>query len=176
MCILHRGHLQTRLQTVFTSIEPKEDRPFFYTEGLEREDFPSLFVLFNNGVDPDPSFSGPILGKIYLDEEKNLSLTTQPLNSEKSRSWRKEILFPKVQTFTFEFLGTQSPTEHGTKEKIYPINANLAWRTLWPRSLQKIPSLIRLKIYEEDTKDPLQFAFLLPIIDPITYHGKEGVL
>lgn len=175
MCTNFRGHLQTRLQTVFTSVDRSAVDSYFYTKLLGKEPHLSLIVLFDNGIDPDPSFSGTILGKIYLDHEKNLCLCSWPLTSTENHLWRNEILFPKIEDFEFEFLGENSPPEHGVKETRRAINANLIWRSHWPKSLHGMPSVIRLNVYEEGNKEPTRYAFLLPVVDCITYRGSKAI-
>jgi hypothetical protein len=151
-----RASLQTRLQSLFTSITPGE----FYTK---KED---LFFGFDNEVDPDPAFSGAISAKVHLDEKNHLVLTTWPANNEKTS--RKEILLHNVDHVEFEFLGKKG-TE---KEKMRPINAQYAWRFTWAKTDLATPSSIRLLVWEKNQPDPVRFAFLLPTSEPfITYRG-----
>lgn len=177
MAITNRGHLQTRLQTILTSIDRGSMDPFFYTKLFEKEKTISLVTIFDNGIDPDPAFSGSIVGRIYLDRENNLSLATWPLTQEKNRPWRKEILFPGVKSFAFEFLGDKTPVEHGTKETSRSINATLAWKSSWPKTVHKVPGIIRLTLFEETTEKPIQYAFILPVSEPfITYlENKKAI-
>lgn len=175
MCTNTRAHLQTRLQTVFTSVDRSASDPYFYTKMLGKEPHLSLIVLFDNGIDPEPAFSGNVLGKIYLDAQKNLCLCSWPLAHEENRPWRNEILFPKIKDFEFEFLGENSPPEHGVKEVRRPVNANLTWRSHWPKSIHNMPSIIQLKIYEEEKKEPTLYAFLLPVVDCIIYRGAKAI-
>lgn len=177
MHVSKRGYLQTRLQSVLTSIDRGSLDPYFYTKQFDKEKNPSLILLFDNGIDPDPAFSGTILARIYLDEKKNLNLTTWPLNKKKDISWRNEILLSNVSDFEFEFLGKISASEHGRQEKIRPITATLAWRTLWPKSERTIPGIVRLTVYEEGVKEPVQYAFILPESEPfVTYREKAAML
>lgn len=162
MAVTSRGHLQTRLQNVLSSISHDSFDTPLYTKQFEKEPYPSLVAIFDNGIDPDPAFSGAVLGRLFLDGEHNLSLASWPLDKNKNHPWRKEILLPHVESFEFEFLGKNSATEHGKKETIRPINAALAWRTRWPKSQTEIPSIIRLTLQEEKSQEPLRFAFILP--------------
>ncbi len=177
MTIMHRAYLQTRLQTILTSIDKGAADPFFYTKQFEKEKNLSLVTIFNNGIDPDPAFSGSILGRIYLDSEKNICLATWPLSKEKNGSWRKEVLLSNVAYFEFEFLGKQSAVEHGQKEKIRPINASLAWRYTWPKTGREVPGIIRLRISEEASKEPIEYAFILPVSEPfVTYRERRAAI
>jgi hypothetical protein len=176
MAMTNRGNLQTRLQTVLTSIDRGSMEPFFYTKQFDKEKHLSLVAIFDNGIDPDPAFSGSILGRIYLDQEKNLCLATWPLTQAKNRPWRKEILFPHVKDFEFEFLGTKSADEHGTKENSRPINATLCWKSNWPKAVHEVPGIIRLTVLEESSSKPIRYAFILPVSEPfITYLDKKKV-
>lgn len=173
MALANRGYLQTRLQSILTSIDRGSPDPYFYTQQFEKEKTLSLFVIFDNGIDPEPAFSGSIMGRIYLDSKKTLSLDTWPLTQGKNDPWRKEILLPHVKDFEFEFLGAISASEHGKKESLRLINANYAWRSQWPKSLQPISGIIRLTVYEEGMKEPVRYVFILPVIDPfVTYREK----
>lgn len=170
MEISARSHLQTRLQSILSSISRATAEPSLYTKVFPKEKVPSLVALFDNGIDPDPAYSGSIIGRVYLDAEKNLCLATWPLG--KNRAWRKEILLPRVQSFEFEFLGTKNGAEK--KEKMRSITTNLAWRTVWAPSHEETPSIIRLKIEEE--KETLYFAFILPFPEPfVTYHERRAI-
>lgn len=173
--IIRRGHLQTRLQTILTSVDRGSNDPYFYTKKFDKEKTVSLITIFDNGIDPDPAFSGPITGRIYLDQEMNLSLATWPVTKNKNRPWRKEILMPNIKSFEFEFLGKKSAVEHGVKDQSRSINATLSWRFDWAQSTREIPGIIRMTIYEEGSKEPIRFAFILPVSEPfVTYLDKKG--
>lgn len=134
-------------------------------------------AIFDNGIDPDPAFSGSILGRIYLDQEKNLCLATWPLTKEKNRVWRKEILFPHVNSFEFEFLGDNRAIEHGTKENARPITGALSWKSNWAKAIHEVPGIIRLTLYEEGIDQPIRYAFILPVPEPfVTYLEKKGAM
>ena len=165
MAITNRAHLQTRLQTIFSSLGGEG----LYTKQFEKEKMKSLVATFDNGIDPDPAYSGTIIGRVFLDGEKNLCLATWPLDREKSHLWRKEVLLPRVESFEFEFLGKNSA--HGKRETVRAINAALAWRGAWQTGT---PSVIRLSIKEEGQKEPLLFAFLLMTSEPcVTYTERK---
>lgn len=169
--ITARGALQTRLQDVLSSISL--DSEPLYTQRFENETSPSLIAVFDNGIDPDPAYSGPILARIYIDEEKNLCMASWPLGKEKKQPWRKEILLSNVKSFEFGFLGKTS-AKIDEKEHITPINAAYCWRSFWGKSHSEIPSLIRLTVQKE--KEVIRFAFILPSVDPfVTYTEKKPV-
>jgi hypothetical protein len=170
--IAMRSHLQTRLQAILSTVSP-EQRPSLYTQDFPKEKSTSLIAIFDNGIDPDPAFSGAIIGRVFLDAEQNLILATWPLNRDKNAPWRKEVLLAKVESFEFEFLGSKSAAEK--KEKLKEVTANLAWRTLWGRGSENTPSLVRLTVKEEGQKEPLHFAFILPSVEPfVTYRERAS--
>lgn len=168
MAISNRAHLQTRLQSVFSSLSQEG----LYTKQFGKEKGTSLVAFFDNGIDPDPAYSGSIIGRLFIDEENNLSFATWPLDADKNRPWRKEILLPHVERLELEFLGKKTADAHGKKEKIRDITANLAWRTHWQEGT---PSIIRLTLQEKEGTEPLRFAFILLTADPfVTYTGKKS--
>lgn len=175
MAISNRGQLQTRLQSIFTTIDRGAGEPYFYTKQFEREKSSSLIAIFDNGIDPDPAYSGSITGRIFIDEEKNLCLATWPLDKSKNLPWRKEILLPQVESYEFEFLGALSASEHGKKEKVRSISPTVGWRSAWPESLTSVPTIIRMKIKQEKMEEPLYFAFILPApASHVTYMEKAS--
>ena len=143
---------------------------------MDKEKGISLIVQFDNGIDPDPAFSGALLGRIYLDSKSNLTLAIWPLTQEKEKPWMTEVLLPKVKDFSFQFLGPNSAPEHGQNEVIRPINANFAWRSHWPKSSTTIPSIIRLKIALEKGGVPIHYAFILPVPELLISYQERGAI
>lgn len=173
MAIVHRAHLQNRLQSILSSIDRSASEPFFYTKQFEKEKSLSLIAIFDNGIDPDPAFSGSIMGRIYLDEESNLCLVSWPISKAKERPWRKEVLFPKVKSFEFEFLGKKG-VEEG-KEKVRAITPNLVWKSSWAKNERQIPGIIRLMLTEEGNKEPIRYAFILPTMEPFVTYRERAI-
>lgn len=171
--VMARHHLQTRLQHVLSSLDRGAMGAPLYTQQFDREKQESLVAIFDNGIDPDPAFSGSIKGRIFLDEKNHLCLVSQPMNEESSKTERKEILFSAIDRFDLEFLSTKTSSEHGKSEQMRQITPNLVWRSLWPKSQTQAPSIIRLCVYEEKKREPIRFAFILPHFDPlVTYKEK----
>lgn len=165
--ILARGELQTRLQDVLSSISSGS----LYTQQNQQELSPNLIAVFDNGIDPDPAFAGPVLTRIFLDENRDFCLAIRPLDNN-NKAWRKEILLPAVTKFEFRFLSSLSAKIE--KEQIYPINAAYCWRTAWSKQRSEIPSLIRLILEKEG--ETIEFAFILPSVDPfVTYSTKKTI-
>lgn len=175
--ILAREHLHMQLQTIFSSIDRSSLKEPFYTKHFPEEKGDSLVVLFDGGIDPDPAFSGSVVGRIYLDETNNLSLVTWPLDKEKRDRWRKEILLSQVERFEFEFLqnanSKSSLPPPSKKEKVRKVTAELLWRTQWPKARGELPSMIRLTVWGKQ-KEALQMAFLLPTPEPMVTYWEGG--
>jgi len=145
--LLERQNVQIRLQDLFTSLTRTQLQSPLYTQPLSGDEIPSLILHFDNGIDPDPAFSGPLLGRLYL-ENQNLCLAFWPL--EEKTKWRKEILLTHVTHLSYQFLHEKS------------------WLSSWSKERTDVPPLIRLQLQQEGR--PLQFAFRLPLADPlITY-------
>ncbi len=156
---LARAYVQTRLEQIFTGLIAGDPKGSIYTQDE------SLVVVFNNGIDPDPSFSGPILAKIYLDEEHNLALALWPKEEvkKKERIWRKEVLLRNVSQCNWEFLGEKQGISTPEKKRVAvrSVNGSLEWCSNWPLSFAGIPAVVRLVIALPDTV-PLHFAFRVP--------------
>ncbi len=170
--ILHQQQqAQTRLSSVLTSIAPRSSLEAsggscFYTR---KDVMPGLFVVFDNGIDPNPLFSGPVLGRIYIDGGANLSLAICPLEKTAGELHRKEMLIPHVQAVRFQFLAKKTLQEPDAKS--IPVNACLEWRSDWPKNRWDIPSTIRMMIQQDGQE--VAFAFSLPLVEPmITYRGQ----
>jgi type II secretory pathway component PulJ len=173
--IMDRNYLQVKLQTLFSSIDRSANAPYFYTQELEKEKTRGLVTIFDNGIDPDPAFSGTIQARLYLDENQNLCLTTQPFGSKTSHTSRKEILFPHVEHIEFEFLGKKRAPETGKQDDSRSINAAYAWRHEWSKTEREIPGIIRLTLQEKPSAKPIQYAFILPTAEPMVTYLKRGI-
>jgi hypothetical protein len=171
--LYQRQHLQMRLSTILNAMVPRSSiaQPkgaSFYTV---EEKLPGFVAIFDNGIDPDPLFSGPILGKVFLDTDGNLSLALWPLEKTEKKCYRKEILLPNVQKMRFQFLAKKSLQQPDSQA--LSINSTLEWRTNWPKNRWDLPSMIRLVIQQDGQETG--FAYALPFIEPIvTYHETGG--
>lgn len=124
-----------RLEGLFSSIVP----PYLlYTE------HEALIVVFDNGIDPDPLFSGPVVGKLMLNEFRELTLSIQPVSTETGQkgSTRKEILFQGGAELSF-FTGT-------------------GWVADWSKKNKQLPLMIRLRLANREN-----LAFFLPVYEPM---------
>ncbi|MBF8263884.1 MAG: hypothetical protein HW387_1549 [Parachlamydiales bacterium] len=171
--LYQRQHFQMRMATILNSMVPRSSMSppkgsSFYTVD---EKMPGFITIFDNGIDPDPLYSGPILGKVFLDLNGNLTLALWPLEKQEKNIYRTEILLSNVQKIRFQFLAKKS-LQH-TDSKAIPINSTLEWRTNWPQNCWDIPSMIRLII--DQNNQETGFAFALPSIEPIITYHENGV-
>ncbi len=86
--VLSAQRVQLRLNQVFGAVS----QPFYMEKG-------ALIFNFDNGIDPNPNFCGPVTGMLYLDEKQQLSLITWSHLKEP----RKEVLVPNVRTYSLSF-------------------------------------------------------------------------
>lgn len=108
-------YLETRLNKILPNslaeYEIKKEFLFFTSgdlHGLLAPQNPSLVFLFDNGISLDPKQANRVLGRLYLDREKNLCLATWPLPSKWEKeahlpSFHKEILLDQIETVNFQF-------------------------------------------------------------------------
>lgn len=161
--LLGRQRLHSRLQDLFLTIKDSS----LYTKRLPEDKTESLIAAFDHGIDPDPAFSGPVLARVYLDEDRNLSLAIWPFEKEKKKhSWRNEILLSEVDDFEFHFLGKKK--EPGTQ----PVNAQFAWYDRWPESRGENPMMVRLLVRQRGTLLPYAFFFSNP--EPLMTYWEGG--
>jgi hypothetical protein len=138
-----------------------------HTKKLPGDKKESLITIFDQGIDPDPAFSGPVLGRIYLDGENNLCLAVWPLGKEKGPfPWRNEILLPQVEDFQFYLLGEK------TDAAALIVNAKFAWFKHWPETRSDAPSMIRLVIRHQGIDLDYAFSFANP--EPLVTYWEEG--
>ncbi len=153
--LCERQRLQTRLQDLFLSAANTS----LYTKKLpgdEKEE--SLVAVFDNGIDPDPAFSGKVLARVYLDADRNLSLAIWPHEPalKKNHPWRNEILLSEVEGFEFLFFGKK--------------NMEFAWESRWTSNRNENPSMIRLRVQQKGKS--ISYAFFFSSPEPlVTYNA-----
>lgn len=158
-------HLQEKLSSLFTTALPTTGESSFFTAEFPNEESMSIVCKFDAGVDPDPAFSGPNLGRIYLDSSHALRFTQWPIEKEGHRT---EILLEDVHSIEWEFLGHKFDKD----PQSIPIAGTWAWLKHWPKTTPGVPSIIRLRIWrgidKKIQREPnLRIAFILPGQEPI---------
>ncbi len=145
--VLRRSFLQLRLNQLFTkaSLLEKEEvgsSPEFYSENE------ALIFDFENGIDFEPAFSGPLIAKLYVSKNE-LLLEFQAKNG----ATRKEVLLPNIKSVAFKFFDQDEGN----------------WVNLWSKEKTMTPPIITLKIQEKKVNEALDFSFFFPSETPITY-------
>jgi len=150
--VLSKNSLKIKLDTIFSKIvdknAPKE--PSFYTLKNGNE----LYFVYDNGIDPSPSFSSMVFARLYL-EKNNLILETHPIDfftkkKNKPRIYREEILAKNITSLSFIFLEKTVP-------KTIQENS-FASSTSWEKD--HLPSSLKITLTIE--KSPCSFIFFLP--------------
>ncbi len=126
----------------------------FYLDN--KNDILKLVLYFDNGVDPDPCYSGPIQAEIFLE---NNSIMLKLTSIEKNKKNKNITLISNVKSLTFNFLETSSVD-----------STKIKWSDKWEKEKQKIPSMVKLNIEFFNSKNVLSYVFFIPSsYDVITY-------
>jgi hypothetical protein len=174
-------YVESRLMYIFSRIvnENANDRKFFfYLQSPQRDftDFSSLIVSYNNEVRIDPNFSGDVLGRLYVDKEGRLHLTTWPLYVDKPQEYMQdEILLENIKDIQYEFYAaTPLPNEQRKKESPQPEPNQ--WQSEWIIAYHQMPSIVKITIQinnDSKSKEDIStfiFSFVLPSSkNPIRY-------
>ena len=157
--VIERAHLYTRLTQIFPGVPTAASelkKVGLYTTKVKGEKADSLVFFYDNGIDPDPKFSGIVLGRLSLIDQE-LSLLTWPLNEKKH--FRKEILMNKVQDLSYQFF---TSSEEG-----------FFWTKKWLKESSSLPPMIKISLMQDE--EPLDFAFFLPVqMSKISYPSPKN--
>ena len=138
--ILDGNHHKTTLQNKRQSVN-------FYTAKKESR----LFFLFDAHIDPNPLFSGPLQGELFLDEHKNLKLITRSL-IEKTAP-KIETLASNIQALDFTFFKR--------KEAEYPGDKTYSAAAFWKE--KEMPAIWQIIISKEGILEPQKNQPLLTL-------------
>jgi hypothetical protein len=166
--VLERQRFIERLDSVLTNLQPSESGgPLFYTAPFPDNSIGhSLVVSFNAGIDPDPDYSGVLLGRIYRTEQNELVLGYWQGDK---KGFRTEVLLKNVQNMEWQFLGPALDKDPTT----ILLGNGRGWLKQWPKNQGGAPEIIRLKIWcgadpQKQEEAQLQLAFILPVLTPIS--------
>jgi hypothetical protein len=123
------------------------------SQSLEKKTI-ALCFIFNNGIDPDPKFSGSVFAKISVNKQQQLILKIAPLKKSKPFIYRKEILLKNVahQNFLFYFLETDNKTK----------KQSLKTSSCWEKTEKDLPIMFKMGLQSTLQTNPLFFAFFFP--------------
>lgn len=170
---------------------------FFYTEPPnDASSFPSLILTFDNGVRQDPSFSGDVLGRLYIDDENNLRLAIWPLQGEDPHQFfQEEVLLENVMDIRYSFYAApkkvKDKNEIHSGENIDPEKKTPKkgeWDDKWFVTYDQMPGLmsifVKVKVKPSAKREKKEidevgyfFQFVLPSnTNYVSYPtGGEGI-
>lgn len=163
-----KQNLQSKLSSLFLTIA--SDRSLsFYTETKENEKTPTLFFLFDHGIDIDPKFSGVIKAKFLIDEEKRCILSYLPIDHDETTLLQKKIVLA-TEIEGMETLFFKKKEEKGVDDPPFE------WVKSWPKENKDLPIMIRIKMKHHQI--PLEYAFFPPTsikrqFEPLLSQKKE---
>lgn len=151
----HKVYL--RLSQVFDSLDKPQLFPQFpaknplYTQVNDADQ--KLCFIFNNEIDPDPQFSGEVIGELYLKKD----VLFLNIISKKDHK-RIEIEHPGISHVKWEFFDPETKT----------------WASDWPKEKSFPPLILKLTIKENVAKNDRTYCFFLG--DPkVTYLMEEAL-
>lgn len=195
-------YLESRLGFIFERVvnENKTDRKFFFYTQPANQNFSlshSLILTFNNEVRRDPSFSGDVLGRIYLNTQGSLCLAIWPLFvSEPYQYLQEEVLLNHVIDVKYKFYAAPERNRDtkviNTGETIDPEKKTPEkdhWHDEWAITYEQMPSMMKMTV--EVAKNPedfkpeksnehiktrkIHFHFVLPSSKNPVYYPPEGI-
>lgn len=153
--ILAINHAQIRLTQVFSNVYQGDfitSSPF-YTKNSQNTKALTLYIRYDNKIDSEANFSLVVSAKLFVDENKNLSLETYSRDEDEKP--RVEVLLKNVKKIEYNFLSNSDLKLK--KYKLDGISKNIYWYKYWPKKAEFLPSAIKIKI-----NNNLDFAFFLP--------------
>ena len=152
--VYKKNNLHIRLNNIFTQLNLKDfDQGRFYSKYEKDSKHLSLYLNYNNGIDPNPNFSEIVKAKLFVDDKNNLLLVIWPKDN-KIKTARKEILLTNINKIEYKFLGEKDLQME--KYIIEKIAENSFWYKFWPKEKRILPSVVYIKINKN-----MDFAFFL---------------
>jgi type II secretory pathway pseudopilin PulG len=119
--MLPREMMRLKINQIISSLA-KEDSNIWTDQ---YENYPALFFCYEN-KDKDPHFCGTIHSALYVNNHKQLILST----FSKQNSKRDELLLENVSVFTFELFD----------------QTKVIWQSEWPSSKKQLPEMLCLHL------------------------------
>lgn len=188
-------YLESRLGFIFERVVNENEswrKFFFYTEPASSNTSvtPSLILTFYNEVRMDPTFSGDVLARLYVDPEHRLRLAIWPLHVPDPYEYMQdEVLMDHVVDVKYSFYSPPEkikdkndiiPSKTIDPEKKMPEKDQ--WLDEWLISYDQMPSIIKIRVQiaeeshskrgkkdQEEIKEHL-FFFVLPSSKNYVYY------
>ena len=144
--VFTRAHLEQRLMPLLYPMKDQQKLSFYTKENI-------LYFQFDNGIDPDKTFSGTVEAELFLKKptssKKKFDLCLKITGSGKGPLVREEILLTGVKSMQFQFYSSQKADK--TMEK----------KTKWEEEEGR-PMFFVLKIIPfKEGADKIHFPFYL---------------
>lgn len=136
-----------------------------------------LFFTVDHGVRLPPTFSGPVLVGLYVDECKNFCVTIWPIHTRLEevfeQSSYREILLTGVDALDFSFFAAPikdpSISSLDKSELLYG-----GWNTgKWLLSFEGMPSIVRIQLWYDRDRE-IEWTFVLPTSQSYIYYSPDS--
>lgn len=155
-----QSYIELRLAQVMSqAVPPNNNDAFFYTN------VNSLVLSFMNGVDLDKKFSNLVLGRFYLDKNKNFCLATWP----SPKTWKagepipmkKEVLLSDVDAVSYDFFVPPEKDRSRISKGSITVEPKATWHKDWSKDYKQLPAMIRIHLTKKGG-EVLTFAYPFP--------------
>lgn len=188
-----RRYVEYRLNaTLPQAVAPSnKDFHFFLTtnsEGNFLENSPSLVFTFDNCVKLNRDMTDLVIGRLYLDKEKRLTLAIWPIpkrwKENEQPPMSKEVIMENVEKLSFEFYTPpdkgqlklsnkqESKTTSTVSQPGFPNEIKGVFHSDWKKEYRQLPAIVKVNIERKvnDKVDNLTFSYHLPNTQqPIIY-------
>ncbi len=157
-------YMESRLSSVFSHIV-NEYNPgkifYFFTLKDEVSNFPSLIISFDNQGVLDPTLSGDVVGRLFVDQDDRLCLAIWPLREDLSAEILKEhisieCLLEDVKGLSFLFysapepentvVSTAAPEDNSNGNKESKIPPTGVWMQEWDKAYKQMPVIVKMEV------------------------------
>lgn len=162
-----KSYIQKRFSSILPEIiasKPKQKDFYFFT-GAPINGSPSLVFTYDNGPCLDRDFAGHVLGRLFVDSNNDLVLSTWPAPSRwtDEPALKQEVLMEDIEHLRFRFY---VPPEHdlsktGPGKHLEGMTYN-QWYEDWPARINELPAMIKIVIQQKGIDKPLEFGYQLP--------------
>lgn len=172
---LTREHLYERLSILFSKIESsekffiEEGTSGFYTEETSKSLSPKeLYFGIKHSIDKEIAFSSYVLGKLFVDEHKTLTLELRPFKKEDSHKIRIEKLLPSVKGLSFTFYKIKK--DNGENSTTSSSFENFEVLDRFELKEKNLPYALTITLFLEEEETPIKYTFFISSqIDPIPF-------
>lgn len=169
------------LESSLAEYQDKKNFHFFASSndlnGLLAPNSPSLIFLFDTKVSFDPEHTNDILGRLFLDKQKQFCLATWTAPKEWKETQpptiHKEILLDNVESLEFKFyVASQKDRSkilnalaRETAPTIAEPDTAEQWVSTWQTDYHYLPPMVKviLKYHPPDRPEPEIMTFIIPL-------------